>query len=444
MKLCSFAHLPLLGGAERTLLELVEQLIQDYGVDCTVVVPGQGPLVPRLEMAGARVLRTDYEWWCTAEDLSAGDMRRRVGMSLAKLYREIVPLLEQLDPDLICTETIVIPYGALAAASLRKPHIWNIREYGEGDGLRFMMPFETVAEFMRDHSDFFFGVNRRICHELVPGLRPDDSDVLYPAITVPSAPRREPRCRERNALRICEFATINGKRRLDIAIAAVAELVNRGRDVELMIAGDQDGEHVSELRQLAESAGIRGRVEIRGFMSDVFSAMAECDAVVVSAPVHGLGRTAVEGALFGIPVVYPLGTGFDDFMDDGITGLGYAAGDPLAMAARIDELIRNPERAIQLCRRAQDRARKMFTKENFSGKFYRKSLELLGRQRSFENEAYRGFLEALGEAVADRQQHALNLERIVASRDAEISSLKAAAPGDRRGEGSPGVIDCER
>ncbi len=131
LRLCFFTHLPHLDGAEWTLLELIEQLVRDYGADCSVVVPGEGRLSRRLEAAGARVVNTDYAWWCTADGLSKGDMQKRVGIGLANLHREILPAVGQLNPDVITTQTIVIPYGALAAASLREPHIWNIREYGE-------------------------------------------------------------------------------------------------------------------------------------------------------------------------------------------------------------------------------------------------------------------------------------------------------------------------
>jgi glycosyltransferase involved in cell wall biosynthesis len=279
---------------------------------------------------------------------------------------------------------------------------------------------------MKSHTDFFFGVNRTICGELIPGLAPGDADVLYPAIRVPSSQRPVRRRREGDDFRMCEFAAVNRKRRLDIAIQAAAELVKRGRRIQLMIAGERDEEHAAELGRLAERLGIGEQIEIRGFLSDVFTAMAECDAVVISAPVHGLGRTAVEGMLLGTPVVYPLGTGFDDVLEDGVTGLGYTAGDHSAMADRIDLLIQDPGLSAELALRAQNDAREMFSRENFSGKFYRRAVELAGRRHSCGNDAYRGFLEAMTATVVDQQQHAANLEEILKARDTEISALKRA------------------
>lgn len=92
-----------------------------------------------------------------------------------------------------------------------------------------------------------------------------------------------------------------------------------------------------------------------------------------------MGRTAIEGMLLGKPVIYPLGTGFDDYLEDEVTGLGYLAGDPHAMADRIDLLIRSPGLSRKIGLRAQASARAKFTRDGFGGKFYRRVLALRDR-----------------------------------------------------------------
>lgn len=390
LKMCFFSHLPDLAGAERSLLELVTHLIEDHGVRCTVVVPGEGPLIPLLEAAGAGVLRTEYGWWCDVELVPTAEARRRIDGSVVRLQEQIIPAVKKFDPDVICTQTIVIPYGALAAAELGKPHIWNLREHGEAEGFKFFRPFEEVSAFIRERSDFVFGVNARLCEQIIPSLRPDEHDVLSPAIDVPSeisdtrgisSPFGE------KGFHLVEFATIAPMKRLDIAINAVGDLTSRGRSVDLLIAGDQVPGYVAELDQLIHRLSLDDRVHLREFIEDVFPTMAAADAVVISAPVHALGRTAVEGMLIGKPVVYPLGTGFDDYLEDGITGLGYAARDPHAMADRIDLLIRRPGLGRQLGGRAQASARATFTRDGFGGKFYRRALALRDRPVSPKTEA---------------------------------------------------------
>src|SRR5687767_15317154 len=52
-----FAHSSQLEGAERSLIELIDELITDYGVVCTVVVPSEGPLVEAVARLGASIIR---------------------------------------------------------------------------------------------------------------------------------------------------------------------------------------------------------------------------------------------------------------------------------------------------------------------------------------------------------------------------------------------------
>ncbi len=163
-----------------------------------------------------------------------------------------------------------------------------------------MMPFDDVAAFVRSRSDFVFGANRRICEELIPGLRPEYHDVLYPAIDVPTTlpPHQSKRLLSGQIdFQICEFATLNRNKRLEIGILAIAELRGRGRHVELVIVGDEEVSYTAELRRLVERLRLGDRVHIREFTDDVFGVMVESDAVVISALVHSFGRTALEGML---------------------------------------------------------------------------------------------------------------------------------------------------
>jgi len=57
-----------------------------------------------------------------------------------------------LDPDVIWSQTMVIPWGAVAAAILGKPHVWYVTEFGERD---HQLQFGSVNNHQRifDHAD---------------------------------------------------------------------------------------------------------------------------------------------------------------------------------------------------------------------------------------------------------------------------------------------------
>jgi hypothetical protein len=62
LSLLIFSHSSEMAGAERCLLELINELITDKNVLCTIVMLGNGPLKNALENAGASVISLNYSW----------------------------------------------------------------------------------------------------------------------------------------------------------------------------------------------------------------------------------------------------------------------------------------------------------------------------------------------------------------------------------------------
>ena len=131
MKVCLVSHLSGMGGAERMLIRMVDGL-KARGVECFVLLPGEGPLKEQLAIRQVPYAICPYGWWGGC----GGGLRRKLG-ELARL-RVLPRILSQLgrwDVDVILTNTSVVPVGALAACVLRRPHVWYIHEFGQIDGV---------------------------------------------------------------------------------------------------------------------------------------------------------------------------------------------------------------------------------------------------------------------------------------------------------------------
>lgn len=442
LRICFFSHSSELAGAERCLLDLVSQLIADNGVTCTVVTPGDGPLVPKLQTAGATVIPASYGWWCDWDSCEAQEARARITSDIERLWEESFPAIRQSNPDVICTNSIVIPYGALTAAALGKPHIWNIREYGIRDNrLLFFLPIAEVLSFIRGTSDFIFGATKRLCRTLFSELDQSKCKHLYPAIEIPeiegssdeSAPVR-PR-----ELTLAELASLVPFKQQDIAVRAVAELTERGHDVELRLQGKQDPSYVKKLQQLVLELGIEDRVLIRRFSDNVYPVMRSTDVLVISDPVHAFGRLAAEGMRLGKPVVYPGESDISEYMQDGLTGLAYSARSPTAMADVLERLIGDPGLRVQIGDRARQVAIDTFTRDGFSGRFFRRASTLASTKRTTDrrwliNAFLNSLLEVAERAGQDaaqartdlefRSQALIKTQTILAARDGELSAIK--------------------
>ncbi len=118
----------------------------------------------------------------------------------------------------------------------------------------------------------------------------------------------------------------------------------------VVLAGDAQGrdEYRAELERLIDDRGLRGRVRIVGHCDDPEAAFALASvAVIASTEPEAFGRTAVEAAAMGVPVVATaLGATAETVLvppavsPEGRTGWLVAPGDPTGLAAAVGAALR--------------------------------------------------------------------------------------------------------
>ena len=96
--------------------------------------------------------------------------------------------------------------------------------------------------------------------------------------------------------------------------------------------------------------------------------MSQTDVVIVTSRSEAFCRVAVEALLLGRAVVYPRLPSLDEYMEDGVTGLGYQVGSVAELADRIDRLGADPALRRRLGEQGRDAVRRRFTREGFSGR----------------------------------------------------------------------------
>lgn len=381
MNVCFFSHSSQLSGAERSLLELVDELVSDYGSLCSVVLPGEGPLRAELEKAGAAVLSANYGWWGDVPPATPGPFAlQMLQPQLDELATTVLPLVADIDPDFIWTQTLVIPWGAAAAALLQKPHIWSVCEYGELDhDIRFYAPLSNLLDDILESSAFIYTCGQQLGETLFPEAGPDKWRALHRNVEVPpsvSASKPTGLFRRPGAKRLGFFATLQPSKGPEEAIRAVAQLVDRGLDVELLLAGGAEPEYRLKLEAIYCELGLWDRVHTPGFVQDRIAAMRETDIVLVCSHLEAFGRVGVEAMRLGKPIVYAASGGSLEYLTDGATGLAYKAGDPSGLANCIERLLTNPNLAANLGKQAQAAAQHLFTRNKYGGEVWRRLISL--------------------------------------------------------------------
>lgn len=144
------------------------------------------------------------------------------------------------------------------------------------------------------------------------------------------------------------LTNVKGHRVLVDAAAAVKRACP-ALHVVLIGSGDQR----EALERQARELGISDAVHLLGHREDVERCLAGFDCFVLPSFNEGMGRALVEAMASGLPVIASRVGGIPALIDDGINGLLVPAGDSGALAHAISLVIRDPERAVQLGRRAK-------------------------------------------------------------------------------------------
>lgn len=152
---------------------------------------------------------------------------------------------------------------------------------------------------------------------------------------------------------------------VDIVVAAVTSLRQRGLDIKLRIAGAADAEnpeHVAEgdIARWRQTPG----VEMLGHIADVSGFWAHAQiACLATRGGEGLPRSLLEAAACARPLVTTDVPGCRDFVTDGETGFVVAPDDPAALARALEVFANDRDLRTRMGAKARARVEARYTVE---------------------------------------------------------------------------------
>jgi len=120
---------------------------------------------------------------------------------------------------------------------------------------------------------------------------------------------------------------------VDVLVAAFAEVVAAYPEAVLALVGA--GTQMEPNKAAAAAAGIRGRVEFMGVLSNPAPVIADADAVVLPSRREGLPVVVLEAFALARPVIATRVGGTPDVVRDGDTGWLVAPEDPAGLAVAL-------------------------------------------------------------------------------------------------------------
>ena len=184
------------------------------------------------------------------------------------------------------------------------------------------------------------------------------SSLIFDGLDVPALPP-EPLPRDKPRL-LC-VGRLGTEKGFDVALTALASLVDRFPHLRLVIAGD--GPVLAELEERAAELGLSDAVNFLGWVSPqkVPALLNATTVVVVPSRQEGFSLVALEAALMARPVVATRVGGLPEVVLHEQTGLLVEKEDSMALAEAIAFLLDHPTTAGQMGQAARRRAAEVFS-----------------------------------------------------------------------------------
>ncbi len=366
-KILLISHSNSLGGAELCFIETIKALqLKQYEIHA--VFPSiKGELKSICEPL-CKSSSTQYlPSWIEEGEKYPLNTKFKLLINIIVSIRKSIKLINQIKPDIIITNTSVMPQYGIAAKLTHKKHIWFIHELVDEDfGCHFIfgknLSKKTISycsETIITNSNF---VNRRY----ILFVKKEKLKMLYQPVEI-TFPIEDITKKSNNRLSLLIIGKVSEFKGQREAILACKELNKQGIDFNLLIVGAQPSTYLDELKSLVIE-DLTDKVEFIPFTSTPSIYYQQSDIVLVCSRCEALGRITIEAMKMGLPVIASNQGGNLELIQNGINGYTYELGKPIDLANKII-LLKN----IDIRKKMGDNGRR-FANENFNFELYTKEL----------------------------------------------------------------------
>lgn len=355
-----------LGGAERSLLDIVRQLDRDRFEPVVCHVYRGDALKSCFEATGARVVSLEnegkYKLIRGAKRLSSLIRSERPALLHTSLFRadQIGRLAGRWTKTPVISSFVNTSYEPIRLVD--NPHLsrWKLDGLRRCDALtsRWVTRFHAVSNTVRDSNCRHLGIApTRV--EVVPRGRtlerfevPADEVALL---------RQNLMLGDADPLLLCVGRLIDQKGHRYL-LQAMPEILKAFPKAKLLIAGE--GWKRAELEATGRDLGIAPNVRFLGSRTDIPQLLAAADVFVFPSLFEGMPGAVIEAMLAGKPIVASDIPQIQEVVTDCKTALLVPPREPAALSTAIVRLVRDRELCQRLAKSARNSARESYDIRN--------------------------------------------------------------------------------
>ncbi|MBX2840538.1 MAG: glycosyltransferase family 4 protein [Flammeovirgaceae bacterium] len=376
MKVLFLTHYTKLYGANRSLINLIEGL-KVIGVEGIVLSPGYGDLTEELQKKGIQFKVTSFytELYYMRGFSRIKGLHRHFLNKLA--YPKIKEIVEDINPDIIHTNTSGLHIGCHIAYELKIPHIWHIREFGELDyRQKFNLGRRNYLKWL-NRSDGIIAISNAIRKVALADVTHKVEVIYNGTIFKAEIPElNKDQVINGEAINFGIIGSLQPEKGQEVAILSFQKIQKEFPASKLKIFGDSAVGYDVYLKDLVEELKIKKSVEFCGYVPDTKSIYNEVDVVLMCSKNEGMGRVTVEAMTYGKPVIGYKGGATPELIEDGTNGFLFLSETELYAMMR--KFVDNPSLINQMGGNGQKIASSKFTIEDYCKRVYEYYIAIVG------------------------------------------------------------------
>jgi glycosyltransferase involved in cell wall biosynthesis len=379
IKMLFVAHSEQLAGAERVLLELMIELIKK-DIVCKVIVPAEGLFTTALKQHKIPYTVIPYTWWVSVHHNPEKDLSEKHVYNI-KILPLLVQEIQKFKPDIVYSNTMVIPWGAIAAILTDTKHIWGIHEFGLADhNLIFHLDYNFTLKLINALTTHVFANAKAIQKNLESQIDALKISQFYYHIQVDTKKARQKQFelfRNQLATKLIIIGSITPFKGQFEAVKAVHLLHSKNIPIELAVVGPfSNPEYHQLILKYIKKNSLQEIIHIHDFTNNPLGAINQADVLLLCSKNEAFARVVLEGMLLKKPVIGSNSGGTPEQIRDGFNGYLYTPGDTADLASKIEKISKNHKKIKEMGENAFAFVTQNFSYDNYFNAIYNKIKEI--------------------------------------------------------------------
>lgn len=328
MKILYFMNHVDQGGAALALYDLIKELKNNYDDIVPIVVTGKkNGLNKMLEEIGVENYSAQYKNFMSSykkpEWIYRVMLNVRYKMGQYCAIKRLEKIIDFSEIDIIHSNLNRIDIGAILAQKYKIPHIWHIREHGDGSDFKLTSVMRNPIRYMNSFNSYTIMISNSVekVWEL-KGLNNKKMRLIYDGVRT-ELYNIETKQDNRNLKMIFMGGYDKNKGQEDLIDALKTLPEDLKRLIQIDFFGNGSEKYIKYLKNKIYENGLEKVMKINSYQHDIWKHISDYDIGLNCSHGEGFGRVTVEYMMAGLcPIASDRGA-TPEIIENGITGIIY-------------------------------------------------------------------------------------------------------------------------